>query len=82
VARLISLWLGRLVFGCLILLLFLVAAPYGTVEPRWQSVFNSTVFALSAVSVVESYVSSDVRIKRVPLLIPIIALVGFSFVQR
>lgn len=76
-----SLWVGRLVFGCLLLLLFLVAAPYGTVEPWWQSVFNSTVFALSALSVVEGYLSGRVHIKRFTLLLPIFALVGFSFVQ-
>lgn len=80
-SELISVWIGRLIFGCLLVLLFLVAAPYGTVEPWWQSLFNSTVFALSALSAIEIYLSGRVFDTRITLLLPVLALILFSFIQ-
>lgn len=41
---------SRVVFACLLLLVVVAPAPYGSVDPWWESAFECAVFALTALS--------------------------------
>ena len=47
-----------LVYSLLVLML-LVAIPYGTVEPWWKALFQSLVFVLAGLAVIEKWLRSE-----------------------
>src|SRR6266849_2657922 len=68
-------------FYSLVLLLAVVAVPYGTVTPGWKAVFEFTVFGLGCLWVIEGLLSHSWRIKGFPLLLPLLALVVLALFQ-
>jgi O-antigen ligase len=73
--------LNRLIFFSLLLLLVLVAVPYGTVEPWSQAFFECAIFALTALWIIEGWRLGSWQIADKALLFPLIALVGFALLQ-
>jgi O-antigen ligase len=83
--------LDRVLFYSLLILIGLVAIPYGTVEPWWKAAFQSLVFILAGFSVIEYWLrngtaTDSFRSRFAPrgtaaLLLPIIALMVFAFGQ-
>ena len=73
--------IGRVVFYGLLVLIVLTAVPYGTVEPWPEALFECVVFALCMLFVIEGYLSGSWRINGLPLLYPVIALIGLSLLQ-
>ena len=69
------------VFVSLLLLIILAVIPYGTSEPWWKAAFICAVFALVAVALVEGLLSNTRPLNGLPLLLPLLALVAFSFLQ-
>lgn len=55
--------------------------PYGTSEPWWKAAFVCAVFALVAVALIEGLLSDSTPLKGLPLLLPLLALVAFCFIQ-
>lgn len=72
-------------FYALLALIALVAIPYGGVQPWWKSVFQCSVFALAALSILArlfgSETTSNNSIRRQSLLWPLLALIVFAFLQ-
>jgi O-antigen ligase len=59
----------------------LVAVPYGTVEPWWQALFECSVFLLTALWIAESWLSGTWQLSNWKLFLPLLALVGFAWLQ-
>jgi O-antigen ligase len=73
--------LGRVVFCSLLILIALVAIPYGTVEPWWQALFECAVFGLAMLWIVEAFLSGSWQLNSYRLLWPLLALVAFALLQ-
>jgi O-antigen ligase len=73
--------LGSIVFSALLVLLVLTAIPYGTAETWWKAFFVCAVFALTIVWLIEGWLSGSWITDGWTLLLPIAALVVFSFLQ-
>ncbi|HEX7176965.1 MAG TPA: O-antigen ligase family protein [Pyrinomonadaceae bacterium] len=74
--------LDRFIFASLLALGFLVAAPYGAVDPWWEGAFEASVFALGALWMLEGMLAGGGWV--VPeqrLLLPVIALILFAAAQ-
>ena len=69
------------IFYALLILIALTAIPYGTVHPWWEALFECTVFALTALWIVEGLLSGTWEMSEHRLLVPLIALIVFAFVQ-
>ena len=73
--------LGCAIYYSLLVLIATVAIPYGTVEPWWEAVFECMVFLLTAASLVEGWVTGLWRVSCWPVLLPIIGLIVFAYLQ-
>ena len=73
--------LGWVIFYALLALITFVAIPYGTIEPWWTALFECIVFALGALWVIEGLFSGSWLRREHRLLVPLLALVVFAFVQ-
>jgi O-antigen ligase len=76
-----ALTLERLVFFGLLVTLVLTAIPYGTVDPWWEAAFVCVVFALAAVRIVHALLTGAAEIRGHALLLPLLCLCVFSFLQ-
>jgi O-antigen ligase len=66
------------VFAALLALLVIAAIPYGTVEPWWKAVFVCAVFAICILAIIDD---SSIRMAEGSILLPMLALSAFAFVQ-
>jgi len=73
--------LSRIIFYSLLLLIPLVAIPYGAVEPWWESLFECTVFVLGALWIVEGMLSRKWLVREHRIFLPILLLILYAFVQ-
>jgi O-antigen ligase len=73
--------LESIVFFALLMLIPLVAIPYGAAEPWWQEFFEVAVFSLAALWLIEGYLSGSWNFSAYFLLLPLLALTGFAFLQ-
>ena len=80
-ARSIARRLQSLIFFALLTLIPLVAIPYGAAEPWWQSFFEAAVFVLAALWLIEGYLSGSWNFSAYFLLLPLLVLTGFAFLQ-
>jgi hypothetical protein len=76
-ARLIS----SVVFYALLVIIVLVAIPYGTVQTPWKALFACCVFALTILSLIEGVLSGSLLTRAHLLLLPLVALIIFCFAQ-
>jgi len=85
-------FIDRVLFYSLLVLIGLVAIPYGAAEPWWKAVFQCLVFILSAFSVVELRLRNGIHPGASPrsgiaprgivaLVLPILALMVFALCQ-
>jgi O-antigen ligase len=73
--------LGGLIFYALLSCIALAAIPYGMVQPWWQSLFDSAVFILAALWLIEGFLRGSWKIKTYQLLYPLLALAVFALLQ-
>src|SRR5256714_11576309 len=73
--------LDRAIFVLLVALLFVVAAPYASVDPWWEGFFEACVFALGALWMIEGMLGGAWLVASHRLLIPLVALLAFAFAQ-
>ena len=73
--------LSKGIFGLLLGLIVLTAIPYGTVEPWWKAVFVCLIFVFAIGAIVELLLSGAARIDGATLLLPMVALAAFAFLQ-
>ena len=73
--------IGALSFYSLLVLIALVAIPYGASEPWWKALFQCIVFALAGLSVIERLLWNKPGSPAYSLLLPAFALIAFAFLQ-
>lgn len=73
--------LDRGIFFALLALVALTAVPYGTVEQWWMAIFECAAFALGLLGVMEGLLSGSLRINQPRLLIPLLVLALYAFLQ-
>ena len=73
--------LDQVIFLSLLLIIALSAIPYGTVEPWWEALFECSIFALGILWVLEGWLSGTWHVRGSRLLLPLLALAIFSFLQ-
>src|SRR6266849_1173016 len=74
-------FLDPVIFYTLLVVIALTAIPYGTVEPWWVGTFECAIFALGLLWVIEGLLSGAWLVGQHRLLIPLLALVIFAFIQ-
>lgn len=74
-------FLEAFIFYSLIVLLALVAVPYGTVEPWWEAVFECAVFALGLLWIIEGLLSGSWIQGNVRVFYPMMVMVVLAIVQ-
>ena len=62
-------------------LLIVSAIPYGTVEPWWKSAFVCAAFGICIIAIIEMLISGATHIPGKPVLLPMLALSAFAFLQ-
>ncbi|PYS49860.1 MAG: hypothetical protein DMF68_08815 [Acidobacteria bacterium] len=77
----VSLLLDKIIFYALLVVIALTAIPYGTVDPIWAALFECAVFALTVLWIIEGLFSGARRISGRSMLVPLLAMVVFAFVQ-
>lgn len=73
--------INKVVFVGLLLVMVLTAIPYGTVDPWWEALFECSVFALTALWVLEVLLRGSWQIKGLTLILPLILLTAFAYLQ-
>ena len=74
--------LDRTVFVSLLSLMVITAIPYGTTQPWWEAFFVCAVFVLAILWLVEGLINGSwLEQGSWPLLLPVVALAAFSFLQ-
>jgi len=69
------------VFWSLLGVIALAVFPYGSVDAWWETTFECSVFLLTAVWIVGAIFARDWQIRRVSVLLPMIATTAYAFVQ-
>lgn len=78
----IARFFGRIIFYSLLALMFLVAIPYGTVEPWWEAIFECLVFALAVLWAIEGLISGEGWFNSGhAVFLPLLALILLAFIQ-
>ena len=73
--------LDRAIFAGVLTTITLTAIPYGTVEVWWESLFECLVFLLTALWIIEGGLRGSWFVREHRLLLPLVALVVFAFIQ-
>ena len=73
--------LGTTVFVTLLCLIVMTAIPYGTTQAWWKAGFVSIVFVLAILWLVEGLLSQSWFAESGTLVLPLVALAIFSFLQ-
>lgn len=73
--------LGQAIYAALLTLMVLAAVAYGGSDPWWKAFFTSAIFAVGILAVLEIILSEKPTFPWFRLLLPILALVVFSFAQ-
>ena len=71
----------RVIFIALVCLIALSAVPYGTFEPWWKAALVFAVFAICILALIEGAISGSTYIGPRSILLPLLALSAFAFVQ-
>ena len=73
--------IGEISFYSLLVLIALVAIPYGASEPWWKAFFQCLVFALAGLCVIQRLLWNKQATPNYRLLLPAFALIAFAFLQ-
>lgn len=73
--------LNKVIFLCLFAVIAVAVIPYGTVDPWWEAVFESFVFALTAVWMIGAVLAGDCAVPRLSVLLPLAVLTAYIFIQ-
>lgn len=71
---------GAVFYGLIVVLAF-TAIPYGTVEPWSHAVFESAIFVLTLLWVIEGLLAGSWGLGKLNLFYPLIALMAFAVLQ-
>ncbi|HEY6232425.1 MAG TPA: O-antigen ligase family protein [Pyrinomonadaceae bacterium] len=79
--RRVATFFSRTIFFSLLSLIVLTAIPYGTSQPWWIAAFVAAVFAVTILWLVEGYLSRAWFAENWPVVLPVVSLAGFAFLQ-
>ena len=74
-------FLGSAIFFALLILLVLTAVAYGGADPWWKAFFTCVIFVFGVFWLIERILSDAKQIEGLDVLLPMLALVVFSFLQ-
>ena len=83
----LSFWLqaakimNEFIFFCLLAVLVLAVIPYGTVDAWWDAAFQISVFVITALWIFESLLRGNWQLKNFQVLLPMIAISAYVFLQ-
>lgn len=69
------------VFVCLLLVLVFTLIPYGTVDPWWEAVFECSVFAITALWILEVVLRGSWEVRSLFILVPLLLITAYAFAQ-
>jgi putative inorganic carbon (hco3(-)) transporter len=73
--------LDKFIFCGLLAVIVLAVVPYGTVDTWWEALFECLVFALTALWLIEAFVSGRYEIRRIAILLPLLLITVYAFAQ-
>src|SRR4051794_2087690 len=73
--------LDQSIFVGLMSLIVFTAIPYGTVDQWFEAVFECAVFGLTAIWVFEVLLRGGWQVNRILILLPMMALTAYAFLQ-
>jgi O-antigen ligase len=73
--------LGAVVFYALLVVMLLIPIPYGAADPWWQEALHCAVFGLAIIAVIDFSINPEVKSLPVGLVLPILVLIVFAFIQ-
>jgi O-antigen ligase len=79
-AQSVARFLDRLIFTSLLVVIAVIAVPYGTVEPWWISIFECLVFIIAMLAVIEAIIAKRWTVN-LSLLAPLLVVIAFALVQ-
>lgn len=72
---------SRALFGLLVAVIVITAIPYGTVEAWWKAAFVCAVFVICITAIIEYLISKSVSIPGKSVLLPMLVLSAFAYLQ-
>lgn len=76
-----ALLLDRVVFFGLLALIVVLAIPYGSVEPWWESIFECAIFVFTALWIVKNLLNGSWQLDNFRLIAPLLVLAIFAYMQ-
>ncbi len=73
--------LSKVIFAALLGLVVLTAIPYGTFEPWWKAAFVCGVFGVCILAIIEGAISGSSYVGPRSILLPLLVLAAFAFLQ-
>jgi O-antigen ligase len=73
--------LRRVIFAALVFLVPLTVVPYGSFEPWWKAAFVCAVFGICILAIIDGAISGNTEVGPVSILLPMLALAAFAFLQ-
>jgi O-antigen ligase len=73
--------LNRVIFVLLLALVITANIPYGTVDAWWQAAFECSVFAITALWLIEVALKGRWELRNAGLLLPLVLIVAYAFIQ-
>lgn len=71
----------RIIFAALVGLVVLTAVPYGTFEAWWKAAFVCTALGICILAIVDGVIGGSTDVGPRSILLPLLALAAFAFVQ-
>lgn len=71
----------RVIFAALVFLVPLTVVPYGSFEPWWKAAFVCAVFGICILAIVDGAIGGNTEVGPVSILLPMLALAAFAFLQ-
>lgn len=73
--------MSKIIFAALLGLVVLTAIPYGTVEPWWKAAFVCAALGICILAIIEITISRSNHVGPRTILLPLLTLAAFAFVQ-
>lgn len=71
----------RVIVAALVFLVPLTVVPYGGFEPWWKAAFVCAVFGICILAIIDGAISGNTKVGPVSILLPMLALAAFAFLQ-
>jgi O-antigen ligase len=73
--------LDGFIFAGLLVLIVIVAIPYGTVDAWWEAIFECAIWLFTALWILRVALQGDSQIRRLSFLLPLVLIAVYAFAQ-